>query len=100
MNNDLISREALKEEFAKHEDNKGYLIGDWEEIIDSAPTVERPQGKWIPQTFYDGFTYWKCSECGKKNDFAVTKFCFHCGAEMRVKNELNRVKDELQEGEG
>lgn len=68
MNNDLISRSALKEEFAKHEDRKGYLIGDWEEFIDNAPTVEytfeeafqktvcehrlycpeRPQGKWIP----------------------------------------------------
>lgn len=44
---------------------------------------KRPTGKWIPQTSYDGFTYWKCSECGKKNDFAVTKFCFHCGADMR-----------------
>lgn len=40
MNDDLISRSALKEEFAKHEDRKGYLIGDWEDIIDNAPTVE------------------------------------------------------------
>lgn len=41
--NDLISRSALKEEFAKHEDRKGYLIGDWEEIIDNAPPVEVPE---------------------------------------------------------
>lgn len=40
MNNDIISRNALKEEFAKHEDRKGYLIGDWEEIIDNAPPIE------------------------------------------------------------
>ena len=40
MNNDLISRSALKEEFAKHEDRKGYLIGDWEDIIDNAPPIE------------------------------------------------------------
>ena len=44
---------------------------------------ERPTGKWIPQTDFDGFAYWKCSECGKKNDFAITKFCWHCGADMR-----------------
>ena len=67
MSDDLISRSALKEEFAKHEDRKGYLIGDWENIIDNAPPVEqecyitgaqwdefmkehkRPQGeRWIP----------------------------------------------------
>lgn len=40
MTNDLISRSALKEEFAKHEDRKGYLIGDWEEFIDNAPPIE------------------------------------------------------------
>lgn len=40
MNDDLISRSALKEEFAKHEDRKGYLIGDWEEFIDNALSVE------------------------------------------------------------
>ena len=44
---------------------------------------KRPTGKWIPQTDYDGFTYWKCSECGKKNDYGVTDFCFRCGADMR-----------------
>lgn len=48
---------------------------------------QRPQGKWIPQTAYDGFTYWKCSECGKKNDYAITKFCWHCGADMRKETE-------------
>ena len=44
---------------------------------------ERPKGKWIPQTDYDGFTYWKCSECGRKNDYEITDFCFSCGADMR-----------------
>lgn len=33
--NVLVSREALKLEFSKHEDRRGYLIGDWEDIIDS-----------------------------------------------------------------
>ena len=36
----LIDADALKEVFAKHEDRKGYLIGDWEDLIDNAPTVE------------------------------------------------------------
>ena len=31
----------MKEEFAKHEDRKGYLIGDWEDIIDNAPTIKQ-----------------------------------------------------------
>ena len=44
---------------------------------------KRLKGKWIPQTDYDGFTYWKCSECGKKNDYEITDFCFRCGADMR-----------------
>lgn len=65
------------------------------EEIDNAPTVceryrsfcmvkpERPQGKWIMQTYYDGFTYWKCSNCGKKNEFEVFEFCPRCGADMQ-----------------
>lgn len=35
----LIDAEALKEEFAKHEDYKGYLQCDYETVIDEAPTV-------------------------------------------------------------
>lgn len=62
---------------------KGKLNIDKEIELAIKALEERPQGKWIPQTDYDGFTYWKCSECRKKNDFARTKFCFHCGADMR-----------------
>lgn len=54
---------------------------DWEKAIEAYKA--RPKGKWIPQTDYDGFTYWKCSKCGKKNDYEVTDFCFRCGADMR-----------------
>lgn len=56
-------------------------------LINTMPTVERPKGKWIPQTDYDGFTYWKCSKCGKKNDYEITDFCFRCGADMRKETE-------------
>ena len=111
----LIDADALKKALDWIIDNP-YVDLDREimEEIDNAPTVdayteddvktaikeghevgyemaeakfERPQGKWIPQTAYDGFTYWKCSECGKENDFALTKFCFHCGADMRKEAE-------------
>lgn len=87
---------------------------DFEDLIDNAPTADesdiqamlnkrcmaiitneylialqgkRLKGKWIPQTDYDGFTYWKCSECGKKNDYEITDFCFRCGADMRKEAE-------------
>ena len=139
MNNDLISRSALKKAItanhyllsAKHnstdygmfttgimeaidnaptviatEDAKQKLIkdcqpptDDWEAYADKLHDIaykygyeqaerdlKRPHGKWIPQTDHDGFTYWKCSECGKRNDFAETKFCWDCGADMRGDN--------------
>ena len=41
-------------------------------------------GKWISQTNLDGFTYWKCSKCGKKNYYDITDFCCRCGAKMEV----------------
>lgn len=66
----------------------GYEVGYFEGM--EFQKKQRPQGKWIPQTAYDGFTYWKCSECGKKNDYAITKFCWHCGADMRKER-----KDEI-----
>lgn len=47
----------------------------------------RSQGKWIPQTDFDGFTYWKCSECNKKNDFEKFNFCPNCGADMRKRSD-------------
>ena len=44
MNNDLISREALKKAIT---DNGYSHYFEIFEIIDNAPTVERPQGEWI-----------------------------------------------------
>lgn len=59
------------------------------EVVENPDRLDRPTGKWIPQTDFDGFTYWKCSECGTKNDFAVTKFCWKCGSDMRKKEAEN-----------
>ena len=59
--------------------------------IANAPTVERPQGKWVEVEKQgktgDGriFTYTiiVCSECGEQFDLEGEKFCPHCGAEMQ-----------------
>lgn len=81
----LIDADTLKEDFAKHEDRKGYLIGDWEDIIDNAPTVERPQGEWEALNYHTCY----CTNC--RFDFDIMKcdfmtkmnFCPNCGADMR-----------------
>ena len=42
---------------------------------------ERPTGKWLPRTAYDGYTYWRCDKCNVDVD-DTTDFCPHCGAKM------------------
>ena len=110
MNNDLISREALKEEVKKHQDTLYPLVFEYfEKIIDNAPTVEpicpylsddevkqpclqapceRPQGKWV-KIFENPFTNgYVCPFCGHKIQ-VTEKFlpevteCESCGADMR-----------------
>lgn len=108
-NDDLISREALKNEFRK--DVMGGL--NWERIIDNAPTVEptfglframicescqayatnraiakladeytNPRGKWIFK--HNSSDIW-CSVCDENFDEIPQKFnyCPNCGADMR-----------------
>lgn len=107
MNNDLISREALKKQFGYTDEwYKGRTVCA---IIDNAPTVEiteteiqevlnkrcmtavaneylvalhgeRPHGKWI-KTQEDRWIYPICSECGYKEN-VVTNYCANCGAKM------------------
>ena len=88
MNNDLISREALREALKEYK-----YCGFYDkviEIIDNAPTVEeRPQGEWIcitKSTFpqYQPDEY-KCSECSGPSSIEYY-FCPHCGADMRGNN--------------
>ena len=81
MNNDLISRSALKEAFKKKCCCEISL-----DLIDNAPTV--PQGKWITSKI-DGEKY-NCSECGGacwyydyRGDISKSNFCPNCGADMR-----------------
>ena len=97
MSNDLISREALKEEI---ENLIGYSLS-YEAIlnaIDNAPTVplpdfkegykqalidgktnfSRPQGEWE----LHGMIYY-CSNCGHYCGESGDNFCGNCGADMR-----------------
>ena len=87
MNNDLISREALKKALKEYK-----YCGFYDkviEIIDNAPTVEeRPKGKWInvpcerDLVFNKGIKY-TCSVCGKFNSYGHSAYCPNCGAKMK-----------------
>ena len=107
MNNDLISRSALKEKFDEYIKANPNVSGVFELgkfIIDNAPTVavdnysmgyqdgvrkvlsERPKGEWIILVDADNIQTCKCSICGRIADIANREFdkfpyC-HCGAKM------------------
>ena len=110
MNNDLISRSALKEAIRDNpyllehldDDNFECILG----IIDNAPTVEavplefhekcmdktvremleaRPKGEWVHTDNRWGLGEWECNKChGYSN--ARDNFCSNCGADMRGEN--------------
>ena len=107
MNNDLISREALKKALHNFFDGKiidepAYILRDVFCYIDNAPTVEptfglfkdmlcsecekRPKGEWrcICDTRYWQFTYehYECTKCHYKGECKF-KYCPSCGAEMQ-----------------
>ena len=105
MNNDLISREALKE--IRFKSNRFIQIGGrtngktlenvsaayqmgWNDaidtIIDNAPTVEeKPKGTWESGGFCFSTMSYKCPFC-KSKTLERTKFCSECGADMRGDN--------------
>ena len=93
MNNDLISREALRKAF--HERIYYFNKSSWDEanaIIDNAPTVaksckklqevanERPQGEWIDTGKFP--IRWKCSNCGRRDQY-IYNYCPNCGSYNR-----------------
>lgn len=102
MNNDLISREALKKDFeernkacdkwiAKAKDEETKIRADATKnficevimTIDNAPTVEeRPHGKWIEDSGNIA-----CSHCHTIWLYRRTDYCPNCGAEMEVSND-------------
>lgn len=83
MDDDLISRKELRKAFKE----SGYFTGPWLHwarlLIDIAPTVKRPQGRWIDTGHME--EYWaeeyQCPICGEKDHWH--NFCPHCGADMR-----------------
>lgn len=108
MDNDLISREALKEATKNFIDCDGFNPV-WQ-IIDNAPKVnaisngegyeiygkgylkgyERgkaeaiPQGKWEETFESNGKTYHKCNRCHISSELIlIDNFCPNCGANMR-----------------
>lgn len=89
MNNDLISREALRNEVDSWGCND-YDKHDFLEAIDNAPTIEntsRPQGEWITvwRDDLDAMSKrgWRCSCCSWVTSYGTPRFCMNCGAEMK-----------------
>ena len=112
MNNDLISREALRKDIEHlhnvYAENKEWFYTDVLNHIDNAPTVEpeRPKGEWIKvkeermsiDMSGEIATRYKCSECGRMITILPSKladypFC-HCGAEMKGNTKENPQKED------
>lgn len=104
MNNDLISREALKTAISRNREIDCNAVCDVLDIIDNAPTVEypfyqeayqtgceegkngRPQGEWINEYWEDAYQeyYHTCSICEKEmRTTHYDNFCPNCGAKMK-----------------
>ncbi len=97
MSDDLISREALKEDLFIKFGNQ--LPNGLFDEIDHAPTVEqkyyeriiaqinpvieeRPQGEWIRK--YNGHRAdICCTNCGYDEGYSCFKYCPNCGAKMQ-----------------
>lgn len=80
-NNDLISREALKEAL-NNEIGDHALSVAIDRVIDNAPTVELKQGEWITKGFEP---FGKCNICGGICE--INNFCGHCGVKMKYNTE-------------
>ena len=88
MNNDLISREALKTAIEDHFDElDAYFPSAFIKEIDNAPTVDaivntievRPQGEWIDERNDGGGCIAICSNC--KTLEVTGRFCRTCGSD-------------------
>lgn len=93
MDNDLISRKALKEFIMQN----GYVYAN---TLDTFPAVDpHEHGRWIPSESYfddddtlldvDDWCDWQCSLCHKDISYEdpierrwLPEFCSHCGAIM------------------
>ena len=103
MNNDLISREALRkallelfnavyivtvDDVLKHIDNAStvslpdFKKGYKQAIIDGKTNYSNETSKWIKMSDRYG-VYFACEKCGYDRERAITNFCPNCGADMR-----------------
>ena len=94
MKDDLIKRSDAIKALCDAVDNKGDYEGEWLytdefcKAIDSVPSADRPQGKWlIEKTMYDNYNY-RCSYCDWYETHAYPdvepyNFCPNCGARMK-----------------
>lgn len=126
MNNDLISREALKKKFDDYIKANPNISGIFELgkiIIDNAPTVplpdfkagykqaildgktnfSRPTGEWINHRNDNGHNIADCSLCGKatqwhdEDEDGIPRFCWYCGADMQSDKKETTFDDYLNE---
>lgn len=76
----LIDVDELNSEYMEvHNDEYGTFYAVSEEMINSLPTIEPPQGEWVGEYGY----YPHCSICGEKVEvMGGTKYCPNCGAKM------------------
>lgn len=69
-------------------------------IANGTPYEERPQGEWIVQRLQNGFDDVYCPYCKarpRRSDYGYylkDNFCYKCGADLRVKNELEEVEND------
>lgn len=89
MNNELISREALKKAITEATYNFEQIpirVDEVLEIINNAPTVEeRPKGKWEDYSI----DFYKCPECG----YLLNKKCPHCGNKVTLPKPYKKKAD-------
>lgn len=95
MNNDLISREALKEAIEKNGCRHSHYF-DIFDVIDDAPTVEQPTGEWIHREAMDFIDenhvlhqHFMCKDCGFIHDFidghtSQYQYCPQCGTMLKM----------------
>lgn len=92
MNNDLISRNSLKEKIENimtwHDE---YEESEWlscaEEILNlltNEPTVERPQGEWKSLMWVSGEIIGECPFCDGEQ--VAENYCSYCGAKLHGRN--------------
>ena len=103
MNNDLISREALKKDIDNLRLFKPWVREEIKTHIDNAPAVnipnyggqvvpdvlqgwkyeERPQGEWIIHKDYNESCRYGCNQCGNLTN-VNSRFCPNCGVKMSI----------------